>query len=113
MTDRSMLSDRTETTEKAEKADPDDPDDHSPAADRAGKRPSSKPAGEVTIKPKRGMRAGKPLAEKVPLVITWGEKMLFHGRSVDPEGRPAAKAEFSSRTSAPRWKTACFDARRS
>ncbi len=32
--------------------------------------------------------------EKVPLVITWGEKMLFYGRSLDPENRPAAKAEF-------------------
>jgi hypothetical protein len=93
MTDRGLLSDRTEKTEKTKPNDPDEPDDAS-AADRAGKRPAAKPASEVTIKPKPGMRAGKPLPEKVPLVITWGEKMLFHGRSADPEGQPAAKAEF-------------------
>ncbi|MBV8486655.1 MAG: hypothetical protein JO161_00115 [Planctomycetaceae bacterium] len=93
MTDRSLLSDRTETTKEVNPDDPDELDD-SAAADRAGKRPSPKPASEITVKPKRGMRAGKPLPEKVPLVITWGEKMLFYGRSVDPEGRPSAKAEF-------------------
>ncbi len=27
-------------------------------------------------------------------MITWGEKMLFNGRSLDPENRPSAKAVF-------------------
>ena len=36
--------------------------------------------------------------EKVPLVVTWTEKMLFYGKSLDPENRPAAKAEFYKNT---------------
>ena len=32
---------------------------------------------------------------KVPLTITWEEKMIFNGRSTDPQGRPAARAEFT------------------
>ena len=39
-------------------------------------------------------RAGKPLADKVPIVITWGEKMTFQGIATDPLNRPAAKAKF-------------------
>ncbi len=43
-------------------------------------------------KPKN--RGGRPVAEKVPLTITWTKKMEFMGRSIDLEGRPAAKAIF-------------------
>ena len=39
-------------------------------------------------------RAGVPLAEKVPMTIGFSEDMQFTGRSVDPEGRPAARADF-------------------
>jgi len=46
----------------------------------------------TTTKPKN--RGGRPVAEKVPLTITWTKKMEFMGRSTDLEGRPAAKAIF-------------------
>lgn len=39
-------------------------------------------------------RAGKPLPDKTPITITWGEKMTFQGVSADPLNRPAAKAKF-------------------
>jgi len=85
LTDRGLLSD------KAEGEEPE-------AADRAevvaDAKSSSKPKDAQTIKPKPRTRAGKVQTEKVPLVITWSEKMLFYGKSLDPENRPAAKAEF-------------------
>ena len=31
---------------------------------------------------------------KAQLVITWTDQMRFHGKTVDPQGRPSAKAEF-------------------
>ncbi len=46
----------------------------------------------VDAKPKT--RAGVPLSKKVPMTIAFSEKMEFTGRSVDPEGRPAARADF-------------------
>ena len=39
-------------------------------------------------------RAGRAITEKVPMTIGFSENMEFTGRSVDPEGRPAAQAEF-------------------
>jgi hypothetical protein len=39
-------------------------------------------------------RAGVTISEKVPMTIGFSEKMEFTGRSVDPEGRPAARADF-------------------
>jgi len=81
LTDRSLLTDRAESEDAQ-------------AADRAGTEPSSKPKDAQTIRPKARTRAGKLQTEKVPLVITWSEKMRFYGRSLDPENRPAAKAEF-------------------
>ena len=39
-------------------------------------------------------RAGVPMSEKVPMTIGFSENMEFTGRSVDPEGRPAARADF-------------------
>jgi len=39
-------------------------------------------------------RAGRPKSEKVPMTIGFSEDMEFTGRSVDPEGRPAARADF-------------------
>ncbi|MGB2612377.1 MAG: hypothetical protein WBC80_25665 [Isosphaeraceae bacterium] len=85
LTDRGLLSDKAE----GEEARPTDRAD----AD-AGAESSSKPKDAQTIKPKPRTRAGKVQTEKVPLVVTWGEKMLFYGKSLDPENRPAAKAEF-------------------
>ena len=60
----------------------------------ADARPASKPKDAKTIKPKPKTRAGKVQSERVPLEITWAEKMLFYGKSRDPENRPAAKAVF-------------------
>src|SRR5208337_3424653 len=90
LTDRGLLSDKAEgeEPEAAEAADRADAD-----AD-AGAKSSSKPKDAQTIKPKPKTRAGKVQSEKVPLVITWSEKMLFYGKSLDPENRPAAKAVF-------------------
>ena len=47
---------------------------------------------ETDTKPKT--RAGLPLSQKVPMTIGFSEKMEFTGRSVDPEQRPAARADF-------------------
>jgi hypothetical protein len=48
---------------------------------------------EQTIaKPK--MRAGRPVTEKVPMIISFTNGMEFTGRTVDPEGRPAAQTNF-------------------
>jgi hypothetical protein len=47
---------------------------------------------ETDTKPKT--RAGLPLSQKVPMTIGFSEKMEFAGRSVDPEQRPAARADF-------------------
>ncbi|HMF35935.1 MAG TPA: hypothetical protein VKF17_04820, partial [Isosphaeraceae bacterium] len=85
LTDRGLLSDKAED-EEAQPTDRADAD--------AGAESSSKPKDAQTVKPKPRTRAGKVQTEKVPLVITWGEKMLFYGKSLDPENRPAAKAEF-------------------
>ena len=84
LTDRALLSDKAEG-EEAQSIDHDDD---------AGGKSSAKPKDAQTVKPKPRTRAGKVQSEKVPLVITWGEKMRFYGRSLDPDNRPAAKAEF-------------------
>jgi hypothetical protein len=52
--------------------------------------PSQAPVAEL----KPAIRAGRPLSPKVPLTITWTRNMEFMGRTVDPEGNPAAKAIF-------------------
>ena len=39
-------------------------------------------------------RAGVTMSEKAPMTIGFSENMEFTGRSVDPEGRPAARADF-------------------
>jgi hypothetical protein len=39
-------------------------------------------------------RAGVLMSEKVPMTIGFSESMEFTGRSVDPEQRPAARADF-------------------
>ena len=83
LTDRGLLSDKAE----GEEAQP-------TGRAGAGAESPSKPKDAQTIKPKPKTRAGKVQTERVPLVITWGEKMLFYGKSLDPENRPAAKAEF-------------------
>jgi len=95
-----QLTDRALLTDKAEGEEPEAPE-AGEAAEPAGRselvadaRPSSKPKDAQTTKPKPKTRAGKVQAEKVPLVITWSEKMLFYGKSLDPENRPAAKAVF-------------------
>ncbi|MGC8641059.1 MAG: hypothetical protein ACP5XB_14435, partial [Isosphaeraceae bacterium] len=75
MTDRNLMTDKAEEPGKT-----------------AGGSEASKNTKAVKTKPKT--RAGKVQAERVPLVITWQEKMLFHGRSLDPENHPSAKAEF-------------------
>ncbi len=46
----------------------------------------------VDVKPKR--RNGKDLSPKVPLNITWVDRMVFEGASQDPLKRPAAKIQF-------------------
>lgn len=81
LTDRSMLTDRVDGT---------DPQPH----DKAEAEELATPNDRQPIKPRPRTRAGKLQADKVPLVITWGEKMLFNGRTVDPENRPSAKALF-------------------
>jgi hypothetical protein len=81
MTGRAML------TDKSEPAD-------SQSSEKSGGEEQAREPGARTSKPRSQTRAGKVLSDKVPLVITWGEKMLFSGRSVDPENRPAAKAVF-------------------
>jgi hypothetical protein len=87
LTDRALLSDKVEGEE-------DQSTDRANDAGGTGGKPTSKAKDSQTVKPKPKTRAGKVQSEKVPLVITWGEKMRFYGKSLDPENRPAAKAEF-------------------
>ena len=54
--------------------------------------PSTYKDKATDTKPKT--RAGVPLSQKVPMTIGFSEKMEFTGRSVDPERRPAARADF-------------------
>ena len=75
MTDRNLMTDKTDEPGKT-----------------GGESAAAKDA--QAIKPKPITRAGKVQPDRVPLVITWQEKMRFHGRSLDPENHPSAKAEF-------------------
>ena len=86
-TDRAMLSDKAEDSEKSDKVKTGD-------GAEVGSKSETKPKEAQTVKTKPKTRAGKVLSDKVPLVITWHEKMLFYGRSRDPQNRPSAKAEF-------------------
>ncbi len=54
----------------------------------------SSPTDKQSAESKPKTRAGCPLSEKVPMTIGFSEKMEFTGRTVDPEGRPAARADF-------------------
>ncbi len=45
--------------------------------------------------PQPKMRAGRPVPEKEPMTIGFTEGMDFNGRSIDPDGRPAAQAIFA------------------
>jgi hypothetical protein len=81
LTDRGVLTDRT----------PDNPEQESDQPEGQGEDSRK---DKVTRPAKPRMRAGKLLTEKVPLTITWGEKMTFNGITTDPENRPAAKAVF-------------------
>lgn len=85
LTDRGMLSDRVGGEENQEP--------NVKERNEADAKGATRPDG--TARPRPRTRAGKVLTTKVPLTITWEEKMIFHGRSTDPEGRPAAKAEFT------------------
>ena len=85
-TTRALLSDKAEGEDGVKAEAPDNAD--------SGGKPATKPKGAQTVKPKPKTRAGKTLSEKVPLVITWREKMRFYGTSRDPDNRPAARAEF-------------------
>jgi hypothetical protein len=50
--------------------------------------------GAARSKPKPKTRAGVPLSEKVPMTITFTERMEFNGRTTDPDGNPSARADF-------------------
>jgi hypothetical protein len=49
---------------------------------------------------KPGRRNGKELSPKVPLTVTWADRMVFEGVSQDPLKRPAAKIQFFSKARA-------------
>ena len=44
--------------------------------------------------PKPRTRAGRPVGDKDLLTITWTQRMEFNGRTKDPSGRPAGRADF-------------------
>ena len=85
LTDRGLLTDKTEET---------DPEAQKPERNGNESKVLNKTSATKAVKPKPKTRAGKAQATKVPLTITWAEKMFFNGRSTDPENRPAAKAVF-------------------
>lgn len=51
-------------------------------------------ARDVVAEKKPGRRNGKDLSPKVPLTVTWNDRMTFEGVSQDPLKRPAAKIKF-------------------
>ena len=85
LTDRGLLTDKTEET---------DPEAQKPEQSGDENKVLSKTSAPKAAKPKPTTRAGKALSTKVPLTITWAEKMFFNGRLTDPENRPAAQAVF-------------------
>jgi hypothetical protein len=52
------------------------------------------PAMDQAADSKPKTRAGRPVTEKVPMVIGFSDSMYFAGKTRDPEGRPAARADF-------------------
>ncbi len=85
LTDRGLLTDKTEETE---------PEAQNPEQNGNENKVLNKASALKAVKPKPKTRAGKVQTTKVPLTITWAEKMFFNGRSTDPENRPAAEAVF-------------------
>ena len=79
---RAGLADPTITVRTTAFVNTDDVQANAPAAEE-------KPAA---TKPKT--RAGKPQSNKVPMTINFSERMNFVGRSVDPQGRRAARIDF-------------------
>ncbi len=64
--------------------------------DKSPESPDATPAEAVERAPDGTpkTRAGRPLTEKVPLTISFTERMRFFGRTKDPEGNPSARADF-------------------
>ena len=79
---RAGLADSTITVRTTAFVNADDVQANAPVAEE-------KPAA---TKPKT--RAGKPQSNKVPMTINFSERMNFVGRSVDPQGRRAARIDF-------------------
>ena len=61
-------------------------------AARPARPPPNAKAGRPAPKPKT--RAGRPVGDKDLLTITWTKRMEFTGRTKDPTGRPAGRADF-------------------
>ncbi len=58
-----------------------------------GNRAATFPPGR-RCRPKPRTRAGRPIGDKDLLTITWTKRMEFNGRTTDPSGRPAGRADF-------------------
>jgi hypothetical protein len=86
-TDRAVMSDKSP--------------DSQPAADGSAAPPSAVVAGAPAASgtspasaTKPRTRAGKPIGDKDLLTITWTKQMEFTGRTKDPSGNPAGRADF-------------------
>ncbi|WP_337177499.1 hypothetical protein [Paludisphaera sp.] len=75
-----MLVDRATLTDRVADATAEGDDADAPREPAAQKPP--------------GRRNGKELSAKVPLTVTWADRMVFEGVSQDPLERPAAKIKF-------------------
>ena len=67
---------------------------HTTAMARENTRDQQTTSTEKPTDTRPKTRAGVPLSKKVPMTIGFSEDMQFTGRSVDPEGRTAARADF-------------------
>jgi hypothetical protein len=103
-TDRALFTDKAEEPTGDSGAGP----DASAAAPRSSPRGGDTirtsyviPPGPDTptgiapaVKPKPRTRAGRPVSDKELLTITWTKRMEFTGRTIDPTGRRAGRADF-------------------
>jgi len=68
--------------------------DRATFTDRAAGESKADEPREAVAEKKPGRRNGKDLSPKVPLTVTWADRMTFEGVAKDPIGRPAAKIKF-------------------
>jgi hypothetical protein len=85
-------TDRALMTDKSPESPPAAEGSGSPALTVTGAAPA--PSAQPAAPPKPRTRAGRLVGDKDLLTITWTKSMQFNGRTKDPSGNPAGRADF-------------------